>query len=77
MESRKEVKAMTDYYLANVDNKDWEDFKSLCALEGVSVRGKLLQYIRSEVKFFRSARFDRETVNKIKEREDKSWRAKH
>lgn len=59
---------MTDYRLTDIDDELWRDFKALAALEGQSIRDKLLKYIAAEVEFFRSAKFSKETMDKLRKK---------
>ena len=59
---------MSDFYLYNVDPELWRDFKALATLEGQSIRDKLLKYIAAEVEFFRSAKFSKKTMHKLRKK---------
>lgn len=39
---------MLDYILKNIDDELWKDFKAVAALEGKTVREKLLIYIQDQ-----------------------------
>lgn len=41
---------MLDYILKNIDAELWKDFKAVAALEGKTVREKLLFYINEQSK---------------------------
>ena len=67
---------MATYRLEDIDDELWRDFKALAALEGQSIRDKLLKYITAEVKFFRTAKFSKETLKNLKKRGgQKKWPA--
>ena len=59
---------MSDFYLYNIDPELWRDFKALAALEGQTIRLKLLKYIASEVNFFRTTKFSKETMHKLRKK---------
>lgn len=39
---------MLDYILKNIDDELWKDFKAVAALQGKTVRQKLLSYIHDQ-----------------------------
>lgn len=41
---------MLDYILKNIDEDLWKDFKAVAALQGKTVREKLLWFIESQTK---------------------------
>ncbi len=41
---------MVDYILKNVDDDIWKDFKSVAALQGKTIRDKLLWFIEAQGK---------------------------
>ena len=59
---------MSDFYLYNVDPELWRDFKALATLEGQTIRDKLLKYIAAEVDFFRTAKFSKKTMDKLRKK---------
>jgi len=45
---------LSDYILKNIDDELWKDFKAVAALQGKTVRDKLLYYIEVQSKMLPS-----------------------
>ena len=41
---------MIDYVLKNIDREQWQDFRAVAALQGKTVRVKLLEYVEAQGK---------------------------
>lgn len=41
---------MLDYILKNIDDELWKDFKAVAALQGKTVRQKLISYVQEQSK---------------------------
>lgn len=50
------------YRLEGIDPEVWRDFKAFAAMEGKTVRAKLLSYIHEQVNIFRGERSNQTTV---------------
>lgn len=45
---------MLDYILKNIDDELWKDFKAVAALQGKTVREKLLYFIETQTRMLPS-----------------------
>ncbi len=58
---------MVDYILKNVDDDLWKDFKAVAALQGQTVRDKLLWFIEAQGKMLSTmVLFKDRSVRKLK-----------
>lgn len=50
LHKRKEINNLLDYVLKNIDSQVWKEFKAVAALQGKTVRVKILEFVEADSK---------------------------